>query len=166
MLSSAARSLPHGAADDGGAEEDDEMDKGVKSYEGACHCGAVRFAVDMDLGATNASKCNCSICTKLGVTGGVVKPAAFKLEAGEGELSTYAFGTKMATRYFCKRCGVHLFGKGHLAELGGDFVSVNVNTLEGVEPTELELVYWDGRHDNWQIGPRKTPFPVLGAAIA
>jgi len=58
---------------------------------------------------------------------------------------------------------VTCFGRGHLAELGGDFVSINLNCLDGVELSELKVMYWDGRHDNW-AGARDEPWPVLGGA--
>jgi hypothetical protein len=129
-------------------------------HTGACHCGAVRFEVAIDLGR-GGSRCNCTVCTKVGQTGGIAKPDAFTLLAGAESLGGYAWGAKTATRFFCKTCGVSCFGRGHLAELGGDYVSVNLNTLEGVELGELPVVYWDGRHDNWQAGPRSTPWPIL-----
>ena len=140
-------------------KEGSEVSTKVKSYAGSCHCGAVRFEVDIDLGE-NISRCNCSICTKTAVTGGVVKPDAFRLVSGEGQLSTYEWASKMSKRFFCKDCGIHCFGRGHLAELGGDFVSVNVNTLEKVELNDLKIVHWDGRHNNWEAGPRETPWPM------
>jgi hypothetical protein len=82
--------------------------------------------------------------------------------AGEEQLGQYAWASKVSTRFFCKVCGVHCYGSGHLAEVGGDFVSVNVNTLDDVELVGLKLVYWDGRHNNWEAGPRDTPWPTLG----
>lgn len=33
------------------------------------------------------------------------------------------------------------------SRLGGDFVSINVNPLDGLEPLDLQLRYWDDRHD-------------------
>ena len=36
-------------------------------------------------------------------------------------------------RYFCKHCGIHCFGRGHLEVLGGDYVSINLNTLDDVD---------------------------------
>ncbi len=39
------------------------------------------------------------------------------------------------------RCHVHCFGKGHLAVLGGDFVSINLNTLDDFDPSQAKMVY-------------------------
>ena len=78
----------------------------------------------------------------------------------ESTLGTYAWGHKVSTRYFCPRCGTPVYGRGHLAVLGGDFVSVNVNCFDDLDPATLEVGYWDGRHDNWQAGLRPTPWPI------
>jgi hypothetical protein len=133
--------------------------KGATKQRGSCHCGEVKFEVDIDL-ATGVGRCNCSICTKLGATGAIVKPAAFRLLAREESLGAYTWGAKVSQRFFCKRCGVYCFGRGHLPQLGGDFVSVPVNALDGVDASTLKIQYWDGRHDNWQAGPRATPWPI------
>ncbi len=37
----------------------------------------------------------------------------------------------IGARCFCSRCGIHCFGRGHLAEMGGDFASVNLDTIDG-----------------------------------
>lgn len=132
---------------------------------GTCHCGAVRFAAALDL-SQSVSRCNCSICTKISAMGTFAKPDAFTLLSDEAALGTYEWGAKISRRYFCKTCGVHCFGRGDLPELGGAFVSVNVNVLEDVDPSLLEVVYWDGRHDNWHAGPRSTPWPIVGAEAA
>jgi len=128
-----------------------------KKHRGSCHCGDVRFEVDID--AANGGRCNYPSCTKPSVTGGIVKPAAFALLSDESKLATYEWASKMSKRYFCKQCGVHCFGRGHLEQLGGDFVSVNLNCLDDIDVRDLSLVFWDGRHDNWQAGPRKEPWP-------
>lgn len=131
-----------------------------KTHSGSCHCGAVRFEVEADLEKDGATRCNCSICQKLGALGRMVKPAQFELLAGEDALGAYAWGHKISTRHFCKHCGVYLFGKGHLEMLGGDFVSFNVNCLDDVDPSTLKIGHWDGRHDNWQSGMREQPWPI------
>ncbi|HVE87547.1 MAG TPA: GFA family protein, partial [Myxococcales bacterium] len=105
----------------------------VKGHAGGCHCGAVRFEVELDL-REPAMRCNCSVCTKVSPTGRIVKPAAFRLTQGEESLSVYEWGAKVSKRFFCGSCGVHCFGRGHLEELGGDYVSVNVNCLDGFDP--------------------------------
>ena len=128
-------------------------------HPGSCHCGAVRFEALLDL-SNGGSRCNCSVCTKTAVTSAIVKPAAFTLLTDESALGTYAWGGKTATRFFCKSCGVHCFGRGFLAEVGGDYVAVNLNCVDDIDVNDLQVINWDGRHDNWQAGPRPTPWPI------
>lgn len=135
------------------------------TLSGSCHCGAVQFRVTADLGK-GGSHCNCSICTKLSQLGGIVKPDAFQLVSNENALSTYAWGGRTATRYFCKHCGVHCFMRGDLPQVGGAYVGINYNCLDGVELSDLKVVYWDGRHNNWEAGPRDRPWPILAGARA
>lgn len=135
------------------------MSENAKKHTGGCHCGAVRFEVSIDL-ATGASRCNCSICQKLGRTTSIVKPEAFALLSGAEDLTDYVWGSGMGHNLFCKRCGTHSFSRGHLDVLGGDFVSVNVACLDDVDPLDVPVVHWDGRHDNWEAGPRPTAWPV------
>jgi len=134
----------------------------AKKHQGSCHCGAVRFEAEVDLNA-GASRCNCSVCMKVAMTGCIVPPGAFRLLSGEDHLSEYVWGGRVSRRYFCKNCGVHCFARGHLEVLGGDYVAVYVNCLDGVDVNALPLQHWDGRHDNWQGGPRSTPWPVQAA---
>jgi hypothetical protein len=136
-----------------------------KKHTGSCHCGAVRFEVEVEPGA-RVARCNCTICRRTGSTGTVVKPGAFRLLAGEGNLSTYEWGGRSAKRFFCKTCGVHCFAPGHLEQLGGDYVSINLNCIDDLEVDEAKVVYWDGRHNNWQAGPRSSPWPVAAPAQA
>ena len=132
---------------------------GPKLHSGGCHCGAVRYQVTID--TQQGGRCNCSICNKVAQLGGTVVPDAFRLVAGAESISRYVWGSQVGSRAFCKLCGVHCFGEGHLKELGGDFVSINYNTLDDVDPSQVRVVYWDGRHDNWEAGPRSTPWPIF-----
>jgi hypothetical protein len=131
----------------------------LKLHAGGCHCGQVRFEAELDLSA-GASRCNCSLCTMVAQTGVIVKPAAFTLLAGADALSEYRVGNSPNARYFCKRCGIQTFGKGNVPQIGGDFVSINVNCLDDVEPSAVPVVHFDGRHDNWMAGPRRESWPV------
>ena len=132
---------------------------GVQTCNGGCHCGAVRFEVALDLSA-GGSRCNCSICTKMAQVTSVVRPDAFRLLTEVDRLGSYAWGGQTGTRYFCQNCGIHCFGRGHLVEVGGDYVAINLNCLDGIDPWQLKMVYWDGRHDNWEAGPGERPWPV------
>jgi hypothetical protein len=127
-------------------------------HSGGCHCGVVRYEAEVD--PATGSMCNCSVCTKLATVGAIVKPAAFRLIRGEDALASYVWGHKIGERKFCKHCGTHCFGTGHLEQLGGDYVSINLNTLDDFDLSKIQLAYWDGRHDNWQAGLRPAPWPV------
>lgn len=133
-----------------------------RPHLGTCHCGAVRFEVVVD--ASLGNRCNCSVCTRVGATTGIVKPEAFVLLSGERDLSAYEWGGRTGTRFFCKHCGVTCYLRGFLAELGGPYVSVNFNCLDDVDPREVTVQYWDGRHDNWHAGTRNAPWPIFSAA--
>ena len=133
----------------------------LRTHHGSCHCGAVRYEAQLDL-SKGFTRCNCSICLKLASASITLKPAAFRLLQGREALGTYkATPQSAAHRLFCTRGGVYVYGEGDIPEVGGAFVSVNANTLDGVELAGLPVGYWDGRHDNWGAGLRPEPWPVL-----
>jgi hypothetical protein len=126
---------------------------------GGCHCGKVRIEANLDL-SQGSGRCNCSICSKLRAWSIITKPAKVRLVAGEADLSSYEWGSKIAKRMFCRHCGVHVFGRGYLEEVGGDFCSVNVAVLE-LEPAVLEKLpirYFDGLHNKWESTPEHTGY--------
>lgn len=114
----------------------------ARTYEGGCHCGAVRYAARVDL--SRVISCNCSICTKRGLLLAFAPAAEFTLRSGEPELSDYQFGQKRIHHLFCRRCGVESFARG-TGEDGTPMVAVNIRCLDGVDLSALSPKPFDGR---------------------
>ncbi|MGE0045620.1 MAG: GFA family protein [Hyphomonadaceae bacterium] len=131
----------------------------VKTYQGSCHCGAVAYEADLDLEA-GTGRCNCRICTKIRNWSVMTKPEAVRVLAGADALTEYEVGGGMGRHKFCRVCGVRPFMVGHLEQLGGDFASVQVATLD-LSPKEfaaLPITCADGRNDNWWNAPALTNY--------
>jgi hypothetical protein len=115
----------------------------VPRYDGACHCGRVRFRVNAVL--DGVTECNCSVCTKKGFLHLIVAPEQFELLGGEGDLATYQFNTNTARHTFCSHCGVHPF---YVPRSDPDKIDVNVRCLDGIDIAALEVKPFNGR--NWE----------------
>lgn len=111
-------------------------------YEGSCHCGDVRFMVDVDL--SNPITCNCSYCLRRGSILAFTPAERFELEKGEEKLTEYLFNTKQIQHLFCSACGMESFARGAMPD-GTKTVAVNVRCLEGVDLDGLKLTPFDGR---------------------
>ena len=112
-------------------------------YNGSCHCGAVRFAIDAVI--DRVTVCNCSMCAKKGVLHHRVTPENFHLLAGADLLAAYQFGTMVAKHHYCPRCGIHVFARPRAAP---HLYTVNVRCLDDfdVDANAVERVLFDGKH--------------------
>jgi hypothetical protein len=113
------------------------------TYTGGCHCGAVRFSVEVE--AEKVTDCNCSICRKKGFLRLIVTQDKFTLLQGENVLKTYQFNTGIAQHKFCGVCGIHSF---YTPRSHPDCVDVNVRCLDENVIANFEVVTFDGQ--NWE----------------
>jgi hypothetical protein len=115
----------------------------MQSYQGGCHCGAVRYAIESEL--KTATECNCSICTKKGVINHRVAPERLSILRGADALALYQFGTRTAKHRYCKQCGVHVFSNPRRAP---DQYAVNLRTLDDFHRLlpGIEIRQFDGQH--------------------
>ncbi len=128
-----------------------------QTYTGGCHCGAIRYEADVDLGR-GTLKCNCSICSKGRAWLAAVDGGDFRLLRGADALCEYQFGANRIHHLFCRHCGVKSFSRGDGAE-GKQFVAVAVSCLDHVPDAQLaalSILYVDGRNDNFQAAPVQT----------
>ena len=114
----------------------------TKTYQGGCHCGAVRFEVEMDL--QDGATCNCSICEKSGTVLTFVPASAFKLLQGEDGLRDYQFGKKKLHHLFCTTCGIRSFSRGAKPD-GTEMAAVNVRCLDGIDLASVPTKQFQGR---------------------
>lgn len=130
----------------------------LKTYKGSCHCGAVKFEADIDL-SQGTNKCNCSICTKTRNWNVIIRPGAFRLLSDEQALKDYQFNHKVGHHLFCGNCGVRSFARGYVEEIGGDYVAVQLASLDNVDAADLiaaPVRFADGRNNNWGAVPEET----------
>jgi hypothetical protein len=113
------------------------------TYEGGCHCGAVRFQVVVN--NHKVDDCNCSICVKKGFLHLIVTQEQFNLLQGEDVLKTYKFNTGVAQHKFCGICGIHAF---YIPRSHPDCIDVNVRCLDGNVIENFEIMPFDGA--NWE----------------
>ena len=116
---------------------------------GGCHCGAVRFAVDLPEGWT-ALMCNCTICSMKGNVMIDVPLAALRVIQGEDRLGRYRFNTGVAEHRFCTVCGIQLF---HKLRSEPDKYGVNAVCLDGIGRYDFdELPVYDGQNHPGDTG--------------
>lgn len=109
-----------------------------------CHCGAVELRVRLAEPLSEAVRCNCSFCRRRAAPTVGVALADLEVVRGEDKLTLYQWGTQTAAHYFCSVCGIYTH---HRRRSDPRFFGVNVGTLEGVDPSELEPFAWtDGVH--------------------
>jgi hypothetical protein len=134
----------------------------LETYQGSCHCGAVRFEARIDL-SQGTIRCNCSNCWKARSWFVTVPRAQAHFHQGADELTEYTWLAPGKPKpflhfRFCKKCGVRTFGVGGDEGQPGGFYFINVAALD-VDPEVLAaapLRFVDGKHDRYNEAPADT----------
>ena len=111
----------------------------IRRFEGACHCGAVRFAIETDF--PEVTTCDCSICKRKNALMVKVHESRFELIAGGEALAEYRFHTHTARHFFCRTCGIYPF---HRKRSDPSSYGVNTGCLEAFDPTSFPVRRADG----------------------
>lgn len=114
------------------------------THSGGCHCGAVRFDVDLPH-AFEVEDCNCSICAMSGNIHVIVPAKRFRLLQGEDSLTEYTFKTGAAKHRFCKVCGVKSF---YIPRSNPDGYAVTYRCLDDWMDLDVTINPFDGQ--NWE----------------
>ena len=123
-------------------------------HTATCHCGAVAVEATLDL-AQPTYRCNCSICRRTRFWPAVALPGGFRITRGQDELTRYTFGSHKNHHYFCRHCGVRVFGHGTDTPMG-EMYGVNVGCIDALSDADLArltVVRVDGRHAQMQHPP-------------
>lgn len=115
------------------------MTHDTHELRGACHCGAVTFSIKGPV--ARATKCTCSICSRIGAVWHATDEAGLKVLSGEEDLKPYQFGTRTAKHYFCQHCGVHPFSR---PRLDPRLWVANLRCVAGVNVDVLPTSVFDG----------------------
>ncbi len=116
----------------------------LETHSGGCHCGAVRFEVDLPMAFT-VEDCNCSICAKSGNLHVIVPAARFRLLQGADNLSEYTFNTGAARHLFCTTCGIKSF---YIPRSNPDGYAVTWRCLDNWQDFRVTIDAFDGQ--NWE----------------
>jgi len=115
----------------------------MQTHNGSCHCGAVRYSVEIDLDAP-AITCNCSMCGRSGAILQFVTPDKFTLEKGQDNLTDYQFNKHVIHHVFCRVCGIKSFARG-VARDGSATAAINTRCLDDIDLARLNVTPFDGK---------------------
>lgn len=116
----------------------------MEKMNGQCHCGTVKFTVELTDGLNTARRCNCSYCRMRGAVTVSAPLNGITVLEGKEKLTEYRFNTRQAAHYFCSVCGIYTF---HQRRSNPAQYGVNVACLEGISPFDFpEITVTEGIH--------------------
>lgn len=115
------------------------QDHALTTFDGSCHCGAVRFHVQATV--TELTTCDCSLCKMRNALMLKVPEQALRIVQGEDALTLYQWNTQRARHYFCRHCGIYVF---HRKRAAPDHFGINVFCLAGFDPSTVPVRATEG----------------------
>lgn len=116
----------------------------ANKYGAQCHCGAVRFEVELSNGLNSARRCTCSFCRMRGAVAVSAAVGSINFVRGENLLTSYRFNTGTAQHFFCSQCGIYTH---HQRRSNPHEYGVNAACLDGLSPFDFaEVPVLDGEN--------------------
>ena len=113
----------------------------MKTFTGACHCGAVQFEFDAR-DVIDGVRCNCSICKRLACVHSMkVDQENLRLIKGEESIHTYSWGDFGIPFTFCKNCGVYVYYNMPVQ------CRVNLGCVDDVDTFSITIHFFDGKNE-------------------
>jgi hypothetical protein len=135
------------------------LDEGREEFDGACHCGAVRFHVKLAGGLASARRCTCSYCRMRGAVALSAWLGDFEVTSGADKLTLYQFNTRIAKHYFCSICGIYTH---HQRRSNPEQFGINASCLQGISPFDFdEVIVTDGVNHSRDV-PRNGRTGIVG----
>ena len=129
-----------------------------QTQTGSCHCGAVRYSVDIDL-TKGTLRCNCTLCRKTRAWFAFAPADKFRLDTGQDKTIAYRWKPEgreqpNLTYHTCGTCGVRTHDEG-TGPGGVSTVAIQVATIDGLDRNLLVdgIRYVDGLHDDFTHAP-------------
>lgn len=111
-------------------------------HDAGCHCGVVRFRVQLSDGFRTVRRCTCSYCRMRGAVAVSAAVGGIEFVSGQDNLTLYRFNTGSAAHYFCSTCGIYTH---HQRRSNPGEYGVNVACIKGVSPFDFpEVPVMDG----------------------
>jgi hypothetical protein len=113
------------------------LEESGMAIAGSCHCGRVTLSVPE--APDEVTRCNCSLCTRLGALWCYYPPASVAMT---GPTKSYVWGDKSLAIHHCPKCGTTI---GWLPlDPDGSRAGINARLLEDIELATIAVRDLDG----------------------
>lgn len=119
----------------------------MKHYTGGCLCGAVRYEITAEPGASRLCWCrDCQRIASNGTVNAVFPTPAIRISGATSSFDKTADSGNTVTRRFCPRCGTQLFSDSTGRQ---GFTVVRLGTLDEPSSVKPTANIWTGSAPSW-----------------